>query len=248
MGEIPLGPGAQVDSCALAPVRSMSEKQGGFIDEAEAIAVWIQAVKRSLVPRARLDWGDLLRTGNDGSLIHGVEFVRRKVQVVRDRAERPGGLHAPVDQGDDHFSAMEVEATRDGVIRRKAEDALIKRTGDADLRYRYRDSKDAQLGSPFVTIDTDTETIDRLAHNARGGVSTQAPSGHTSSAPERQILRAKTRRIESYDAGRSTGRRRSERPRRRQICREATSSRVRCSRLVRRRSASPAACQPTETQ
>ena len=71
---------------ALAPLRSASEEEGGVIDEAEAIAIWIEAVEGPLVPRLRFDRRDLLRTGSDSSLVDGIEFVSRKVKVVGCRA------------------------------------------------------------------------------------------------------------------------------------------------------------------
>ena len=151
---------------ALAPLRSASEEEGGVIDEAEAIAIWIEAVEGPLVPRLRFDWRDLLRTGSDSSLVDGIEFVSRKVHVVRSRAQRPGGLDLPIDDRHDHFSAVEIEATRDGVICVDAEQALVERSGDRDLRRWYRDSKDTHLSSPFSTVGRH-QTVDRLAQIAR---------------------------------------------------------------------------------
>ena len=67
---------APIGRCAWSgPGGTSAEKQCCLVDEAEPIAVGIEAVERSLAPRTLLDRRDLTRASGDGSPVYRVEFL-----------------------------------------------------------------------------------------------------------------------------------------------------------------------------
>src|SRR5215471_10507131 len=62
-----------------------------------------------------------------------IHFVGREVEVLGRRLEWSEGFYVPVDDGHDHVTAMEVEATRDGVIGFNPEHHLIEASRRSDL-------------------------------------------------------------------------------------------------------------------
>src|SRR5438477_3000837 len=71
-----LGRSSDRSCVCLRPGGAAAQKQRCLVDEAESVAVWIEAVERSLAPRAFLDRRYLTRSSGQRALMYPVELFR----------------------------------------------------------------------------------------------------------------------------------------------------------------------------